>query len=1531
MRSARWRTTSALLCGLVLAAAPLTAPAQPSDTIAGTSTGTSTGTEQAATASPSTVPTGTPEDLGPPLPQRPLSPDQALGEGLNGEPLAFFLPRGNDDVPAEFTVVDIRTQEVVFRQKVPSGNDSWGVEYSAAEKAVYLGMRSGELYRYEIGSETIEPLGTPMPGEQILMLEVAADGVVFGGTYPNGHVFSYDPATGDVRDYGQVLGQPYVRSIAVTDDTIWAGTRGEARLAEIDRSSGELTEIPLPEQYRSRLAVYDLFHVRDDRLLLRTESPPEHEVHVFDLGTREFVDTVEVAGPRMVSPVDPTTGKHVYFRVNEGEHSGQIARYDLDALSWEPTDWSPRVIPGDFRWVDMDDPDFPGLSLAVTYYRGDIDVHNFRTGNSTSQEADLHAPPARLASLDRSPDGDIYVSGQPGMARWSVEDDALEELSGGGGAQGFGSWGEDLLIGKYPGGGLRVYDTASPWDPGAGNPTGSMPIGAEQDRPFAFAELPGRVAVGSAPESGLLGGALTLWNPDTGDTEVFRDVVADQSVVSLAFDGDLVWGGTSITGGFGAEPKASEAVLFAFDPRTREVVYETAPVPEAEAVSGLAVHAGQVWGIADGTLFAVDLDTREVSGTIDLGHDTTEPHGRDFEIVVDDAGRMFASSTKKLHYIDRARWQAHVLADNAVEDLALDDHGDLYYRSGARLFRFSPSPATGPECDRIVDGHHAGALAVTDGVTCVHGAAVSGRVEVSAGAGLVVTGGELSGGLTARGASTVRLNGADVAGATRIESTTGPVVVTDATISGAVTLADNAGGENVITGTTISGTLACTGNEPAPVHDGTTASAGATGQCAPDGAPGIEVLSSRPDAVSGGDALVRVTAPPGVEPGSVDVELDGADVTGQLSPDPAGGTLTGVVSGLPDGAGTLTASTADGTPEAELRLTNHPITGPVFSGPHEEPFVCDTERFELVTGELLGPPLDDDCSVATRVDYMYRTTGDRWAALPDGETRPDDLAWTTTSTGAEVPYIVRVETGTINRGIYETAVLHDPETAAPAPGARPAGWNGRLVYRFGGGCPRGWYVQGDRTGRVLDGGMLEQGYAVASSSLNVFGNNCNDVLAAETMSMVKERFVEAYGPPESTLGWGSSGGAYQVHQIGDNYPGLLDGIIAGASFPDVASGTLLSATDAGLLHRYFTETAPGALTREQQRAVAGFGKWGSIAKGANSARRIDPRDQCPEQLPESLRYDPETHPDGARCDVYSHHANVYGVDDNGVVRRPLDNVGVQYGLGALEDGVISVEAFLDLNERIGGLDADANHVPQRTEADPEALETAYRTGRILRGGGGLAEIPIIDFRLYFDDRPNGDNHQRYHSFSTRQRLIAANGTAANHVMLVDEREHGGFNSRDPVGRRALAELDAWVTAIENDDRPADEPIDRIARNRPDWLVDSCWTRGENPRRIRERQLPETEGSTCAEQYPVWSSPRMVAGGPLANDVLKCRLEPVGADDYAVEFTAAQLDRAREIFDDGVCDWSRPGVGQQELAGTWLRFPRPGAGQTEAVR
>src|SRR3989475_4563181 len=508
-----------------------------------------------------------------------------------------------------------------------------------------------------------------------------------------------------------------------------------------------------------------------------------------------------------------------------------------------------------------------------------------------------------------------------------------------------------------------------------------------------------------------------------------------------------------------------------------------------------------------------------------------------------------------------------------------------------------------------------------------------------------------------------------------------------------------------------------------------------------------EVLSSRHYMVSGGDALVRVTAKKkDVSLGSVRIELNGANITGAFRADAGARTLTGLVTGLRNGENELSVDAkgnGKGRADADITVTNYPIEGPIISGPHEFPFACTTATFAPFPGSpVLGTP-DSNCHVARRVQYVYRSsTTNTFKSLPTP--LPTDVA--TTSTG--VPYIVRLETGTINRAIYQTAILHNPNNAAPSPFAPPAGWNKRLVFPLGGGCIGDWYFQGSDIESVVNHSYLNLGYAVAASTLTTFGNNCNDLPSSAPVIMVKERFVESYGVPLFTIGTGGSGGSYQSNQTGDNYPGTFDGIVTPSSFPDVTPG-MLPMGNSRLLDILFTQTRLGVFSVPQMKAISGYlsvAAYDPVAKTIPGminhmsnvrAPRMDPRDTFPDQIPPGVgpqfRYVPApTNPFGARGDVYDHTVNVYGVIPNTpfpgsaqFAQRPLDNAGLQYGLKAVNDGVITVDQFLDVNEVIGGFDIDFNHVANRTGHYRDATKRAYQGGRILNGGGGLRSMAII--------------------------------------------------------------------------------------------------------------------------------------------------------------------------------------------------------------
>lgn len=683
--------------------------------------------------------------------------------------------------------------------------------------------------------------------------------------------------------------------------------------------------------------------------------------------------------------------------------------------------------------------------------------------------------------------------------------------------------------------------------------------------------------------------------------------------------------------------------------------------------------------------------------------------------------------------------------------------------------------------------------------------------------------------------------------------------------------------------------------------------------------PDIDTLSTSPDLVSGGDVLVRVAIPAGAKPA---VRLNGRDVSADFRVDPDGRAMTALLTGLRLGKNVLSASSAMGRGSSSLTITNHSISGPLFSGPHQQPFLCETETFNLpVIGGTLGVPLDANCSIATRVDYLYRATDGTFKPLADPRVLPLDVVRTMTSLGRLANYVVRLETGTINRAIYQIAVLHDPstESALPAAPSKPASWNGRLIYSYGSGMASG-YHQGRTTGNVVNDAWLSLGYAVAGASLSAFGNNNNDVLSAETTMMVKERFVERFGPPVHTIGWGTSGGSMQQHLIAHNYPGLLDGITPGSSFSD-ALILGITTSDCPLISRAINgSTQPW--TAEQRIAVAGWGTlehcptqfsgdWGTIFKATRSPPPTFAG--CNAALPPGVIYDPVTNPQGARCTYQDNSVNIFGIDpQTGYAPTLLDNVGVQYGLAAFDDGTITAEQFVQLNERAGGFDGDGNLAQKRSVADRDALRTAYSTGRVNSGGGGLASIPIIDYRLYRDDI--ADPHDSIRSHSTRARLIAANGHANNQIILVGSRVGTGAGSSAAVNAEVLRLMDQWLTNIGSDGSNLTRAA-KVVRNRPAAAVDACFT-------VTGEKI--TDQNACRQLYPLHRNARLVAGEPLANNILKCQLKPLSSQAYKHPLTTDQLTRLMAVFPDGVCDYRRPGVGQNvPLKDTWLAYPEPG--------
>jgi hypothetical protein len=735
----------------------------------------------------------------------------------------------------------------------------------------------------------------------------------------------------------------------------------------------------------------------------------------------------------------------------------------------------------------------------------------------------------------------------------------------------------------------------------------------------------------------------------------------------------------------------------------------------------------------------------------------------------------------------------------------------------------------------------------------------------------------------------------------------------------------------------------------------------------------IRTLSNRADLVSDGDALVEVRVPKSVPIHKVTLTLNGANVDAAFVADPTARTLRGVLQGLVVGENHLVADAKGlgrGRPWASLTITNHPRGGPVLLGSQTTPWVCATPAPVAESGNtpasnasgLTTTAVDAQCNIATELKLFYRTTTAGCSSgLPDpsppappppnncfkpytvGST-PADLATTTTTTGLTVPYIVRVERGTMNRGIYDIAVLFDPTSATPWTALTPQPqWNGKVVYTFGAstGQPR---LQFRSEQNWADDSALSRGFMVVDNSLTDSLYNSNRILVNETLMMMKEHIVDAYGEIKYTLGNGCSGGSIQQNTVASTFPGLLDGIQPSCDYPDSIT-TGLEVIDCVLLVNFYAgpdwTALMAGLTQDQINAKktainghldqVGCQSWnnsfGFNNKPGNYVPTLvinqttgamapvgAPRNNC--RLPAALVYDPVTNPNGTRCGDPDLATAVWGTTAGvapGSTRalQTGDNVGIQYGLKALLAGAIAPEEFVTLNEKIGGTDADSNLRAARSTADRRALAIAYRAG-IVASGKNLGKLPIIDSRGYDEQ----GIHYIWRSFSERARIDAANG--GNHGNQVMWRYGTGLlpataAQAAAVTLQSFLTMDTWLSSLMvsapkatlNAVRTQAQVIDA----KPATAFDLCYLTGDTTFSTQVTDMSVCDADPRLQKH---ASPRQVAGGPLTENILKCRLKPLDGADYApVTFSDPQLARLHAAFPDGVCDWTKPGVGQHE--------------------
>jgi len=789
------------------------------------------------------------ENLGPAL----VSPNVgtgAAGPDMEGGSLIYATSSGH---PPSFTVLDGETGEVVFQTSV-EGEENLSAKILPTDAGLtYVSFRSGaatQFYVYDVQANTFEPAVRACRDCEIdktvfRVFDVADDGTLYMGSYPDATVFSWDPETDEVRDYGPVFTEgQYIWGLTLAGDQLFVGTGNGPDLGllfQVDTVSGDITQVEYPEEAVTPNVIRDLGVVDD--IVLVPLNGDDHDIRMYDAVNEEWV-CEDTPAPGHPQPADsfaewPIDGK-TYFR------TGDSAIYEVEPATCTYRDLG-------IAETGVEDLNISGVKIVPTgpaedpaldsllAFRADGSYIRFDPEEGAVQDMPSSVLPAPQAtrSIGLGPDETIYIGGflSPDiMGRMDLDSEEVEVIDGPEQADTITTVGDHLVASAYPNAVISSGDMDQPWQWGE-NPRELFNGAADgQDRIFEIIDADGLGISGSVPGYALLGGGLTVFDPETGDHETYLDLVADQQPGALAHRDGVVYVGTTTQGGAGAGPTADEAVLFEFDLDSRSLTQQMVPVPEASTIGALEFGDDELWGMSDtGVLFQYDPHTHDVIDELTIAEFDSSTNWGALPILA-------YSEVEEIYYGIAATRDFFTFDPDTQEVTVIDEEqewtglevladGQIYLIDERDVYRYGDA---GGMCTETITDEHIGALRVSEGVTCVDGATVRGPITVEAGAGTVITDSQTVGPLTAQDARLVEISHSELRGRISVGGTTETLALISNEVRGPVELDGNSTqGEPVVSDNAVQGPLRCTDNEPAPTNDDlpNTVSGRSQGQC----------------------------------------------------------------------------------------------------------------------------------------------------------------------------------------------------------------------------------------------------------------------------------------------------------------------------------------------------------------------------------------------------------------------------------------------------------------------------------------------------------------------------------------------------------------------------------------------------------------------------------------------------------------------------------------------------------------------------
>ncbi|MEH7522569.1 WD40 repeat domain-containing protein [Bacillus sp. JJ1503] len=595
------------------------------------------------------------------------------GNDANGNALMYIVLQGE---PAQLVVFDIFTKTMVDQKPLAGSTSGWAIQTDGKGEVWIGGTPSNKLYKYQPNQKKLTDLGKATSGStSIHDIEVDKNGNIYGSTSYEGGLFKYNG--GKFENLGQASkGKTIGRSLAYdpSTDTMFVGVGANADLIAWNLKTNTKKSI-LPDSYKKSISsIYDLDQAGG---VLFAKLEKQDKILMFDAKSLKFKGELK-AKSRGVSKLAPN-GKDVYFT-----NDFHLQKLELSTGKITP---SKRALQG----TEAVSLDFvkQGTKMFLTGLLGNTGT--FFTYDLGKEElvVDRFPLPALgvpIYNLAAGPDGNIYISSYVSekMGVYQPGADSFSTIQKVGQVEGFAAVNGRFYMGVYPGGNINELMMS-----GTPKVQPLKTIGNGQDRPVTMTSAPGTsyLYIGTHPRNGEAGGSLTIYDTGKNSLSVRRNIVKDQSIISLTAHQGYVYGGTSIFSGKDLEGKQN-AVFFRLKSKSPGGKIEILPlgIKKPRMIHALtADDKGRVYGLSDGNFFAYDPHKKKTQ-TVNVVKNTSGRF-RNGTLVIGNDQYIYGTVENTLFRVHPGTFKLEILHKNGAERLTKGLDGVIYFTNKDELWK----------------------------------------------------------------------------------------------------------------------------------------------------------------------------------------------------------------------------------------------------------------------------------------------------------------------------------------------------------------------------------------------------------------------------------------------------------------------------------------------------------------------------------------------------------------------------------------------------------------------------------------------------------------------------------------------------------------------------------------------------------------------------------------------------------------------------------------------------------------------------